>query len=288
MNMKGKTAVVTGGGNGIGRQLCLLLLEKGARVAAVDIREEWLEETKAMAAERADRLSLHVADITDRQRVCSLPDEISARHGAIHLLVNNAGIIQPFVPFSELEFAQIQRVININVYGPMLMIRSFLPFLADAPQGYIANVSSMGGFLPVPGQTLYGASKAAIKLLTEGLRAELSNTNIGVSVIFPGGIATNITGNSGVAPPMGSSEAVEKQAAKLTTPAEAAAIIVGGIEKEKARILVGRDAKIMDFFSRMAPARAGRMMARMMSSMMSGSFSRADELKAKGCPDGDE
>jgi NAD(P)-dependent dehydrogenase (short-subunit alcohol dehydrogenase family) len=218
MNMKGKTAVVTGGGNGIGRQLCLLLLEKGARVAAVDIREEWLEETKAMAAERADRLSLHVADITDRQRVCSLPDEISARHGAIHLLVNNAGIIQPFVPFSELEFAQIQRVININVYGPMLMIRSFLPFLADAPQGYIANVSSMGGFLPVPGQTLYGASKAAIKLLTEGLRAELSNTNIGVSVIFPGGIATNITGNSGVAPPHGKQRGGGKAGGEIDHP----------------------------------------------------------------------
>lgn len=271
MNFKGKVAVVTGAGGGIGRQLVVQLLERGAGVAAIDIDERALRETRGEAGANADKLTLHPADITRREVVNTLPREILERHGAIDILINNAGIIQPFVPFAELEYEAIQRVMNINVYGPIFVTRAFLPYLTKRPRAYIANVSSMGGFLPVPGQTLYGASKAAVKLLTEGLRTELARSNIGVSVIMPGGVNTNITKNSGI------DSAVEQNlggglAKMLTSPKKAARIILDGIRRERPRILVGNDAMLMDLMTRVAPVRAGQLVSRMMAPFLDEHF----------------
>jgi len=285
MKLKDKVIVVTGGGSGIGQQLVLKSLEAGAKVAAIDVSEKGLQETRELAGSRADSLSTHIADITDRHGVCGLPAQIVEKQGHIDILINNAGIIQPFVPFAEVTYEIIQRVMNINVFGVMYMIRAFLPYLAERPEAYIANVSSMGGFLPVPGQTLYGASKAAVKLLTEGLRAELSSSNIGVSVIMPGGVNTNITKNSGAEGGTKQPDNQSKAAARLTTPEQAAEIILKGIQKGKPRILVGKDAKFMDFLSRMAPIRAGKMISKMMASLLSERFKNPELLKQAYCLD---
>jgi len=283
MKWNDKTVAVTGAGGGIGRQLVLQLLARGASVAAVDINQQALEETQRQAAAYGEKLSLHRVNITDRNAVCSLPHEVEEKHGRIDALINNAGIIQPFVPFSELDYETMQRVININLFGMMYMTRAFLPFLAGRPEAHIANVSSMGGFLPVPGQTLYGASKAGVKLLTEGLKAELSRSKIGVSVIMPGGIATDIVKNSGVESSIKPAEQSGKAAAKLTTPEEAARTILDGIEKNRSRILVGKDAKFLDLFSRIAPLKAGRFISRMMSSSHSETFTKTEDLKVREC-----
>ena len=282
MNFNRKTVAVTGAGGGIGRQLVLQLLQKGASVAAIDINTEALEETRKAAGNKQDRVSVHTADITNRDAVCALPDEIVRHHGQIDALINNAGIIQPFVPFSELDYDTMQRIININLFGMMFMTRSFMSYLASRPEAYIANVSSMGGFLPVPGQTLYGASKAGVKLLTEGLRAELSKSNIGVSVIMPGGIATDIVKNSGVEESVDTTDASESSM-KLTTPEEAASVILSGIEKNKPRIIVGKDAAFLDIFSRIAPLRAGKFISKMMKSTHAETFSDPQRLQQRGC-----
>lgn len=113
------------------------------------------------------------------------------QHGKVDGIINNAGIIHPFLKVNELEYDKIKLVMDINFYGTLYMVKSFLPYLLKRPVAHIANVSSMGGFLPVPGQTIYGASKAAVKLLTEGLRAELKDTNVKVTLVFPGGVSTN-------------------------------------------------------------------------------------------------
>ncbi len=283
MKLENKVVVITGGGSGIGRQLVLQSLKAGAEVAAVDINTAALEETSNLAGELAKKLSIHTVDITDRHAVCPLPDEVKKVHGRIDILINNAGIIQPFIPFAELNYEIIQRIMNINVFGMMYMVRAFLHHLAEQPEAYIANVSSMGGFLPVPGQTLYGASKAAVKLLTEGLRAELESSNIGVSVIMPGGVNTNITKNSGVTQNTATTGDTEKQTARLTTPEQAAAIILNGIKKGKPRILVGKDAKMMDFISRMAPVRAGKTISKMMASLLEERFRDPEVLKSALC-----
>lgn len=251
MKVMNKVIVVTGAGSGIGRELVLGLLRKGARVAAVDLNEKTLNETAAFAGDRGEKLSLHVVNIAKSAEVDALPAAVIAAHGSVDGLINNAGIIQPFVRFKDLPMADIERVMNVNFYGLIHMTGVFLPYLLQRPEAHIVNVSSMGGFLPVPGQTIYGASKAAVKLFSEGLRSELLDTRVGVTVVFPGAIATNITVNSGVMTP---DQKSTSRAPHKTTPANIAAeTIIEGIEKNKYRVLIGNDAKLMDLLSRLMP-----------------------------------
>lgn len=267
MKVANKVFVVTGGGSGIGRQLVLALVSRGAHVAAVDLNAQTLAETVQLAGEKRNQISTHVLNITDLKAVEALPDQVIAAHGAVDGLINNAGIIQPFVRLNDLTFAQIERTMNVNFYGALYMTKIFLPYLLKRPEAHIANVSSMGGFLPVPGQTLYGASKAAVKLMTEGLHSELLGTNVHVTVIFPGSINTNITVNSGVMTPQERSS-VDSSKMKMTAPEEAARVILDGIEKNKYRVLIGSDARMLDFFTRIAPEKAGKFIYDQMKSLL--------------------
>jgi short-subunit dehydrogenase len=269
MKVAGKTLAVTGGGNGIGRQLVLNLLGRGARVAALDISEEGLRETTALAGGQADRLTTHVVDITDRAAVEALPTAIIDAHGQVDGLINCAGIIQPFVPLLKLEYRDIERVMAINFWGLMHTTKAFLPHLVTRPSAHVVNVSSMGGFLPVPGQTVYGASKAAVKLLTEGMHSELTETPVRVTVVFPGAIATEITKNSGVAVP-GQTDATptEKQMRKTTSAPDAARIIVDAMERDAYRVTVGKDATMTDRLARFFPERAARLIYKNMKDLL--------------------
>lgn len=268
MKVASKVIVVTGGGNGIGRELVLLLLNKGARVAAVDISEKALQETVELAGSQKDRLSTHVVNITDRAAVEALPDAVIAAHKAVDGLINCAGIIQKFVKFKDLPYSEVDRVMNVNFYGTLYMTKTFLPLLLGRPEAHIVNVSSMGGFLPVPGQTVYGASKAAVKLFTEGLYSELTDTNVRVTVVFPGAIGTNIAANSGVSAPGG--ETASSSKIKVTPPPVAAEEIVKGMENNSFRVLIGSDAKMMDRLYRLMPKRATGIIYNQMRSLLAG------------------
>jgi short-subunit dehydrogenase len=269
MQVSGKTIAVTGGGNGIGRQLVLNLLGRGARVAALDMSDTGLQETVALAGDGAARLSTHVVNITDREAVEALPAAIIAEHGQVDGLINCAGIIQPFVKVNELGYDAIERVMNVNFWGVVNMTKTFLPHLLKRPAAHIVNISSMGGFLPVPGQSIYGASKAAVKLLTEALHSELTETNVAVTVVFPGAIATDISKNSGLDAPT-AAEAAEKDTPKfkMTQPSDAAQIIVDGMEKDAYRVCVGKDAMMMDRLSRLMPERAAGIIYKQMRSLL--------------------
>ncbi len=266
MELADKSVVVTGGGNGIGRQVVLGLLRRDARVAAVDIRQESLDETAGLA-NAGDRLSTFAVDITDRAATAALPEKVVAAHGAVDGLINVAGIIQPFVKLNELDYDVIERVINVNLYGTIHMVKAFLPHLLERPVAHVANVSSMGGFLPVPGQTIYGASKAAVKLMTEGLYAELLETTVGVSVVFPGAVATEITSNSGVDVP--NMDNIDQSKVRTTSPEDAATIILDGIESDDLHIYVGRDSKTMSLLTRVAPRRATHLIYKQMKDLLS-------------------
>jgi short-subunit dehydrogenase len=152
--------------------------------------------------------------------------------------------------------------LNYNLYGPINMIKAFLPYLLQRHEAHVVNVSSMGGFFPFPGQTLYGASKAAVKILTEGLYAELFNTNIGVTVVFPGAVDTNIAHNSGV-----SIEIEGKEASGVffpLSPEIAADVIIKGMEANKFQVFIGKDANMMNILYRINPQWATRFMANQM------------------------
>ena len=272
MRVQARVVVVTGGGNGLGRALVLALLAKGARVAAVDISAQGLEETRMLADERtlageaAGRLSTHRVDITDRDAVAALPAAVIAQHGSVDGLINNAGIIQPFVPVKDLDDATIARVMNVNFYGTLAMTRAFLPHLLERPEAAIANISSMGGFFPFPRQTLYGASKAAVKLFTEGLRTELLQTRVGVTVVFPGGIDTDIVGNSGAAGGLKLDR--EHSPIKPLAADKAARRIIAAIEHKRYRALVGVDATLMDFLYKLSPRLATELVSRVMGAVL--------------------
>jgi short-subunit dehydrogenase len=265
MKLRGKVFVVTGGGNGIGREVVLELLARGARVAAVDLRADGLAETVGLAGTNAPRLSTHTVDITDRAAVAALPAAVESGHGGVDGLVNVAGIIQRFVPVAELDFADMEKVMAVNFWGVVYTTKAFLPVLLTRPQACIVNVSSMGGFAPVPGQTVYGASKAAVKLFTEGLYAELRATPVAVTVVFPGGVATRITHNSGVDIP---SVGADQSSMVMTTPADAARQILAGIEKGSYRVVIGKDARGLDAMTRLAPQRATNFVATKMASLL--------------------
>ncbi len=267
MKVNSKVIVVTGAGAGIGRELTLALLAKGARVAAVDINREALQETAALAGDIKDRVSLHKLDITDRTAVEKFPAEVIKAHGQVDGLINNAGVIQPFVKFKDLPYADIERMINVNFFGTVNMTKALLPRLLARPEGHIANIISMGGFLPVPGQSIYGASKAAQKLFTEALFAELAGTGVKVTVVFPGAINTNIAANSGVKIHMSNSG--KRRDFKTLPAADAAARIIEGIERDSFRVLVGSDARMMDLLYRLAPKQAVNLIARQMGSLLS-------------------
>ena len=284
MKVQDRVVVVTGAGNGIGRQVVLELLRRRAKVAAVDIRRESLDETADLAAAETtvrsalaeqgvdvavtgSRLATFVTDVTDRNAVAALPEKVKEALGEADAVINVAGIIQPFVHLNDLAYESIDRVINVNLYGTLHMVKAFLPGLIERPVAHLANVSSMGGFLPVPGQTIYGATKAAVKLMTEGLYAELRDTSVGVSAIMPGAVETEITSNSGVEMP--SSASTQDSRFPTTSPQDAARIIVDGIEKDRFHIYVGKDARILNLMSRAAPKQATHLIQSQMKNLLS-------------------
>ncbi|MEN9715981.1 MAG: hypothetical protein RJA35_1448 [Actinomycetota bacterium] len=267
MQVNNKVVVVTGAGNGMGRQLTLELVRRGASVAAVDMREDYLIETKALAEKLGGKVATFLVDITDAAAVASLPSQVQTALGDPDILINNAGIIQPFVKVNELTLEAAAKVMNVNFNGPLMMVKAFLPGLLKRPAAHILNVSSMGAYAPVPGQSVYGASKAAVKLFTEGLRSEMAGTNVGVTVVFPGAIETNIAGNSGMAMPAGGADAAASQF-KMTPAPVAAKAMVDAIEKNKPRITIGSDATMMDRLSRLNPVMAANIIAKQMGSLL--------------------
>lgn len=265
MHVTGNVFVVTGGGNGIGREVVLGLLARGARVAAVDRSAEGLAETSSLAV-ADDRLSTHTVDVADRAAVDALTAAVHDAHGQVDGLLNVAGIIQPFVRFADLEHRQIEKVMAVNFWGVVHTTQAFLPHLVQRRAAAVVNVSSMGAFAPVPGQSVYCASKAAVMMLTEALYAELRDTSVAVTVVFPGGVATHIAENSGASIP--GREADAPSGGALTTATDAARQIIEGLEDGSFRVVIGKDARMLDRLSRLSPRRATDLIAKRMASLL--------------------
>jgi short-subunit dehydrogenase len=213
-----------------------------------------------------DRFSAHALSITDREAMMALPAQVEDLHGKADGLVNVAGIIQKFVKVVDLPLEEIEKVMNVNFYGVINTCQAFLPTLMSRPEAALVNVASMGATAPVPGQSVYGASKAAVVLLTEGLYAELIDTRVSVTTIYPGAIATNIAGNSGLAGRSSDDASASKH--KMTSAKDAGAVIVDAIVKGKFRATIGSDAKMMDRLHRLAPKKATEIIAKKMADLI--------------------
>ncbi len=261
MKVNGKRIIVTGAGSGMGREMTFQLLKKGATVIALDINRENLEKLKE--ENKSNNLFTYVVDISKEDSIAAFKEEYFKNHPNVDILINNAGIIQPFIHVDKLGKNIIHKVMDVNFYGPLELTRAVLPELLKRPEAHIVNISSMGGFFPFPGQTIYGASKAALKLFTEGLYAELLDTNVHVTVVFPGAIATNIVKNSNIQ--------IEEKSSSNTNMAlsaeKAAAIIIKAIEKNKFKVYVGKDSKFMNFLYKINPKGAIKFINKQMKKM---------------------
>jgi len=256
MRINGNVFVVTGAGNGMGREVTLALIAKGARVAAVDVSQEGLEETSRRSAD-GRRITLHRVDITDRDAVEELASRVTADQGRVDGVVNIAGIIQRFTRVTELTPDEMQRVMNVNFWGTVNITYAFLPHLMARPAASLTNMSSLSALIPFAGQTFYGASKGAVKQFTEGLYQELRRSNVQIGTIFPGNTRTDIGKNSGVNLPGSGGREL-----KGTSARKAGAIIVKGIERGRFRILTGSDAWVLDKLVRLAPRWATGVLAK--------------------------
>lgn len=264
MQVKNKIIVVTGAGDGIGKALAQNLISRGAKVAAIDLRPDVLETLKEELGD--DTVRCYPLDISDREAVHKLPEKVIQDFGTVDGVINCAGIIQPFIKVHDLDYDTIERVMNVNFYGTLYMTRAFLPHLLKRPEAHIVNVSSMGGFLAVPGQAVYSGSKAAIKMLTESLYAELLDTPVRVTVVFPGATKTKITDNSKIKLPSGALAQSDKF--PMLTAEQVADKVINGMEKNKLQIFTGKDTNVLNLLYRLSPTRATRFIAKRMKFLL--------------------
>lgn len=256
--LAGRTAVVTGGGSGIGRATCLALAAQGCRVAVVDRDAGPAAGTVDEIASSGGRASAHVADVSDRERMRALPAEVVDEHGAVHVLVNNAGVTAAG-RFEDDDEADLDWIVSINVWGVVHGCRFFLPEIRRAGEGHVVNLSSMVGLLGLPSNAGYSLTKGAVRSFTEALRGELRGSGIGVTVVHPGAVATGLMDRARgrQADRLAQWNANPWTSRLLTSPDAVASRIVRAIEHDRARLVVGPDARALDLWARLVPSRSG-------------------------------
>jgi short-subunit dehydrogenase len=258
------TAVLTGAGSGIGAALAPQVAAKGAHLALVDINEAGLVATAAAARAYQTRVTTHRLDVADAATIAALPAEVEAAHGGAGVLIANAGVAL-VGGFEQASLADFEWLMNINFWGAVRLTHAFLPLLRAQPAAQIALTSSVFGLIGPAGQTAYAASKFALRGFGEALRHELAASHIGVTVIHPGGIDTNIARSARVG--VGMDPAIAKAGVALfqkmlrTKPETAAARIIEAIARRKPRLLIGADAYQIDLIQRLVPARYWRFIA---------------------------
>jgi NADP-dependent 3-hydroxy acid dehydrogenase YdfG len=262
--------VITGAASGMGRALAQRLSGLGSPVAIADIDEAGLEKTAASLAGSVLTRVLDVRDAADQHRFA---DEVRAwLPASLGAVFNNAGVA---VSASVLGGAPEDDdwLLEINFHGVVNGTRAFLPILAGQDAGVIVNTSSVYGLMSVPYHSAYCASKFAVRGFTEGLRQELRGTGVRAVTVHPGGVTTNIARNARIRQdPWGRGWTKEQMAADfeavtMTSPEKAAEIIVRGVERGRARILVGPDAHLIDALARITPTHSYRILARVESGL---------------------
>ncbi|MEZ4461650.1 MAG: SDR family NAD(P)-dependent oxidoreductase [bacterium] len=261
-NFKGRTAVVTGAGSGIGRALALAFAQQGTHLALSDIDADGLAQTAKQAESHGIEVFSEVLDVADRKAVFAHKDAVVDHFdGQVHVLINNAGVSLRATT-EDMDFDDFEWLMNINFWGVVSGTKAFLPVFRQVDEAHIVNISSIFGIVGVPTQSAYCASKFAVRGFTESLRIELmaENSHIHVSSVHPGGIKTNIVRNGRIRPMSRFDDSrdivaqFDKHLAQ-TTAETAANVIIEGMRRNEGRILIGNDAKAIDVAQRSMPTR---------------------------------
>jgi short-subunit dehydrogenase len=259
--IRGATAAVTGAASGIGRALAIELAARGCDLALADRDDAGLQAVAAEIGRTGQRkVTVHPVDVGEPAQIEDFAQAAISAHPSLNILVNNAGVAL-LGQFTEIDQAQMEWLMNINFWGVVHATRAFLPHLARQREAHIVNLSSIFGIIAPPGQTAYAAAKFAVRGFSESLRHELQTAGspVRLSVVHPGGVATNIARNSRTGTGMTDNarrvEAIERfETVAQTTPEAAALCIIKGIEKNQPRILIGPDARASDILQRLRPA----------------------------------
>jgi len=252
-------AVITGAASGIGQALAVRMAKEGiAGIAISDVNEVGLRETAAAVGSFGVPVSTHVFDVANLEAVKQFSEEVLAKHGRVTHLINNAGV-GVIGTFEHISLEDFEWLMGINFWGVVYCTKVFLPTLLSQKSAHVVNISSVFGLIAPSEQTAYCSSKFAVRGFTESLRHELSETNVAVSCVHPGGIKTNIVRNSRVG--SDTPDEWKQQGVKFfdkvakTSAEEAAEAIIQGIKDKNPRILIGKDAKAISMFSRLFPKR---------------------------------
>jgi NAD(P)-dependent dehydrogenase (short-subunit alcohol dehydrogenase family) len=260
---RGRTCVVTGAGSGIGRALAVELAGRGARLALSDVDEASAQATAVSCLGLGADARSYRLDVADRAAVFVHAEQVVSDFGAVHLVVNNAGVAL-HGPVTELTDEDFRWVMDIDFWGVVHGTQAFLPHLAASGDGQLANVSSVFGLVAVPKQAAYNAAKFAVRGFTEALRQEmrLAGTPVAVSCIHPGGVRTAIAQRARATASEDKAE-MARTFDKLarTSPPRAARAILRGLERDRARILVGADARFLAALPRLLGAGYGRIVS---------------------------
>lgn len=273
-NLQQSVIAITGAGSGIGQCLALECASRGAHVAISDISQQSLQSTKSQIETVYPQVKVNtqVLDVSDREQMAQWATQVYEDLGKINVIINNAGVALS-ASVESMQYDDFDWLMKINFGGVVHGCKSFIPYIKKSSWGYIVNVSSLFGLISTPNNSAYNAAKFAVRGFTESLRIELmmSNQKIGVSSVHPGGIKTNIVNSAregegliGVASRMSPDERKQNFNQKMakTTPERAARIIVDGIVKQKPRILIGFDAKMLDILQRLLPVKYQNVVAK--------------------------
>ena len=253
-NFNNKVAVITGAAGGIGSALAFELAERGCHLALCDIDENALEAVANTLETANVNITTHKLDVTKKSEFSRVSKDILTHHGGVNLVINNAGITLQ-KSFNNHSMKDLERIININLWGVIYGCHFFKEALAAADSAHLVNISSMAAFAGFPNQSTYVLTKKAVQGLSDSLWAEWSTNNIGVTSVHPGAIRTNI-----MLATMDSSDNLDAAKRNMemamknaTAPEDAARMIISAVSKNKKRLLIGKDAKILNFLSWIAP-----------------------------------
>lgn len=260
--IKGKTVVITGAASGIGQALAMAFAQRGARLLLADIDAAGLARVQQEVLALGAQCDTQVTDTGSEDAINSLAAYAQSTGAGADIVINNAGV-SVVSPVDKLQTADAHWLMNINFWGVVHGCRSFIPLLRGKPDTVLVNISSIFAMISVPTQSIYNASKAAVRGFSDALREELRADGIDVLCVHPGGIQTNIANKAritDVSMVASTDQEMRDNFTKhaLTTPAQAAAVIIEAIESRQTRVLIGADAKIMDWMFRLFPTRASR------------------------------
>lgn len=194
--LKKRVVVITGAASGIGREIARRFATEGAVLALVDLNQDGLNALKVELEAAGSHVSTHTTDISSYASLQTLHDDVLAAHGAIHVLVNNAGLTV-YGTVDAISRAQIDLQLAVNLHGVIYATHIFLPTLQKQDEAHIVNMSSMASLTGIPMQSIYSATKAAVRAFSQALSAECTSSKVGVSWVLPGAIRTPFLSNAG-------------------------------------------------------------------------------------------